>query len=92
MILSETHLYLFIGLCFALTIVGVLIGRSTKTAQRQTSIADIGEDALQNIAKILWAKDITAREFADKCAKIRDEAWDGKELLERLVTLKNKKQ
>ena len=89
---TEQDFYLIAGLCFALTIIGVLIGRSTKPAQRQTSISDIGDDALQNIAKMLWAKDITAREFADKCAKIRDEAWDGKELLERLVTLKNKKQ
>jgi hypothetical protein len=89
---TEQDFYLIAGRCFALTIIGVLIGRSTKPTQRQTSIADIGDDALQNIAKMLWAKDITAREFADKCAKIRDEAWDGKELLERLVTLKNKKQ
>jgi hypothetical protein len=89
---TEQDFYLIAGLCFALTIIGVLIGRSTKPTQRQTSISDIGDDALQNIAKMLWAKDITAREFADKCAKIRDEAWDGKELLERLVTLKNKKQ
>ena len=85
---TETDITLvFFGLAVIMT-VAFYFGRATKTVKRGTSIADIEQNAINQIAGIFWSKDVTDEQFANKCREIREDAKDAKSLIER-CTLKS---
>lgn len=72
-----------------LFILGVQLGKTSKGPKKALTIADVEEEAFEDLAKMFWNADITHSQFGEMAQETREAAWLDKQKLEKKLLRKS---